>query len=122
MVRKALEALYHDSCTVTVKTSYKRKNLSTGQVEKVLFSDLPCKLSFSNAVSAQPPTNEKANDAAQAIFQQIKLFLSPDVDIPPGSKITVTHQGRVMEYQRSGVPAIFTNHQEILLELFKQWA
>ena len=122
MVRNALQSLYNDSCTVTVKTSYKRDNLSTGYKDNVLYSDLPCKLSFSNAVSAQPPTNGNANDTAQATFQQIKLFLSPDVDIPPGSKITVTHRERTVDYQRSGVPAIFTNHQEILLELFKQWA
>ena len=122
MVRSAIEALYQDVCTVTVRASYNRANHTTGEQEQALFTNQPCKLSFSNAVSGQPPANGNPSEAAFAVHQQVKLFISPDLDIPAGSKITVTHKGRTVAYTHSGESAIFSNHQEILLELFKRWA
>jgi len=44
------------------------------------------------------------------------------VDIPEGSKITVTQNGVTHDYERSGKPAVYSCHQEVPLELFKEWA
>ena len=63
-----------------------------------------------------------------AKFQNVKLFLSPDVVIPAGCKIAVQRFNRegelVLEFifSRSGEAGVFTNHQEIYLTLWKGWA
>ncbi|HBG5847838.1 TPA: hypothetical protein OUL20_003776, partial [Clostridioides difficile] len=55
--------------------------------------------------------------------QKIKLFISPDIEIKAGSKLIITNQNNITkEYIRSGEPAIYPNHQEIILELFKDKA
>ena len=54
--------------------------------------------------------------------QSVTLYIDPSVDIPEGSKITVTQNGVTRDYERSGRPAVYSCHQEIPLELFKGWA
>ena len=61
-------------------------------------------------------------DAAAAISQSTKLFISPEIVINGGSKIIVEQDGRKAEYSASGEPAVYSTHQEITLELFKGWA
>lgn len=121
MVTDVLTKLWKDRCNVTVRKSYKRDNKSTGFREEVIMEDVPCKLSFyDNFVSANSPATPNGNVAP--LKQLVKLFIAPNITIPPGSKITVTHNGNITDYTHSGTPAMFTNHQEILLELFDKWA
>lgn len=44
------------------------------------------------------------------------------MEIPEGAKITVTQNGATKDYVRSGKSAVYSCHQEVPLELFKEWA
>ena len=115
--RRALERLWKDRCTIIgrVKASDPVTKQTKFQ-EKPLLEDQPCKLSF----KALDTTTTTGNVAVMT--QGVKLFLSPDVSIKPGSKITVTQNGVTTEYSSSGVPAKYPTHQEIMLKLFERWA
>lgn len=76
----------------------------------------PCRLSFETLKTAQQ------TESAAAVTQVIKLFLSPEIRVKPGSKVTVTQDGVTVDYKCSGVPAVYPTHQEIILELFDRWA
>lgn len=117
--RKALERLWKDRCTVyhRVKVTDPKTKLTDFE-EKPLFQDQPCKLSFETL-------NSTDGDHVATVAQSVKLFISPDVEIPAGCKIVVTRFNdleRTFTYSRSGEPGIFTNHQEIMLEPFKGYA
>ena len=117
--RKALERLWKDRCTVyhRVKVTDPKTKL-TDFDEKPLLQDQPCKLSFETL-------NSTDGDHVATVAQSVKLFISPDVEIPAGCKIVVTRFNdleRTFTYSRSGEPGIFTNHQEIMLESFKGYA
>lgn len=117
--RKALERLWNDRCTVyhRVKVTDPKTKL-TDFDEKPLLQDQPCKLSFETL-------NSTDGDHVATVAQSVKLFISPDVEIPAGCKIVVTRFNdleRTFTYSRSGEPGIFTNHQEIMLEPFKGYA
>lgn len=114
--RKAIESTYSGTCTITEYQEYVKENRSTGHREVVVKDNLPCRLSFSSSQAAGQ------GETASSLNQNIKLFLSPDVVINPGSKITVTQNGVATEYKNSGVPAVYPTHQEIILELFRRWA
>ena len=62
----------------------------------------------------------KIRDRFYVKHQTIKLFISPLVNVPAGSKITVTQNNQIQVYKASGQPAVYTNHQEIELELFDE--
>ena len=121
MVTDVLTRLWKDRCSVTVRRSYKRANNSTGFREFVSIRDAPCKLSFyKSIIAANQPV--RSDETAPRVHQNIKLFIAPNLVIPPGSKIAITHNGETTLYTHSGQPSIYTNHQEILLELFEKWA
>lgn len=109
-----IESLYEDKCTVYT-SSY---NDDTGDVTwTAAGEDIPCRLSFS---SLAPNTQ---GEAADTVNQTVKLFLSSGVDVPGGSRIVVTRStGHVSNWQRSGLPAVYQTHQEILLSPMEVYA
>jgi len=117
VARKAIEANYFGTLTVTEmkkEKDVKSKLTKTGPV--VVLENQPCKLSF-ETLQATVQT-----DSAATATQITKLFVSPDVSIKAGSKITVTQNGVTTDYTHSGIPAVYPTHQEIVLELFERWA
>lgn len=115
--RKAIESLYDSICTV-VEYRQEKDPVTKKMVSKevTVYKDKPCRLSYSS--------NKKADqmEAANAVTQIIKIFIAPELDIKPGSKLVISSKGRMVEYKNSGVPAVYDTHQEIVLELFKGWA
>lgn len=115
--RKAQESQYFGVMTVTEHQKVKddRSKLTTER-DVIVLKDQPCRLSFETLRSAQQ------TESATSIHQIIKLFLTPDIEVKAGSKVTVTQDGVTADYKCSGVPAVYPTHQEIVLELFKRWA
>ncbi|MGC8280231.1 hypothetical protein ACP3UY_16300 [Clostridioides difficile] len=110
--RKAIEMLYRDKCTIVEYQSIKDPiTKRTNNKEIVVLENQSCKLSYKNIVSA-------TDGKVAKLEQTIKLFISPDIEIKAGSKLIINDK----EYVRSGESAIYPNHQEIILELFKDKA
>lgn len=112
--RKALESTYEGRAAVVEYLKIKDEYGLTSFQEVTVLEDQPCKLSFETLTS-------NSGDPVATISQGVKLFLSPDVEIKAGSKIIVTQNGRTTEYSNSGVPAVYSTHQEIMLTLFENW-
>ena len=121
-LKAAVESLYSGTCTVTVSApTFDEITKQTSNTVTTLFADQPCRLSFISA----PPSDKLVatsqtlihSDTPRAHFvdQQIKLFIDPSLDIPPGSKISVTQNGVTSLFKSSGAPAVYSSHQEIEL-------
>lgn len=115
-VRNAVESLYDGRCTITEYQKVNKENKSTALNEIVVLENQPCRMSFGTV----NPTNQ--TDTASVVAQTITVYLSPDVIVKPGSKLTITQNGVTNEYKCSGKPAVYSSHQEISLELFKGWS
>lgn len=115
--RKAIESLYDGKCTITEQQKVKKENKSTGFQDVVVLTDIPCRLSFKTINN----TNQ-TDTAASAVVQITKVFLAPEIQVKPGSKLTITQNDVTTEYKSSGKPAFYSTHQEIVLELFEGWA
>lgn len=117
--RKALERMWRDRCTVIQRVKVTDPDTKlTDFSETPLLENQPCKLSFEKLTST-----DGENTAAK--FQNVKLFLSPDVVIPAGCKIVVQRFNEVdreFTFSNSGEAGVFTNHQEIYLTIWKGWA
>ncbi|MFL2104135.1 hypothetical protein [Desemzia sp. FAM 23991] len=114
-VRNAVESTYIGKCTIWKKEKIKLPNGSTSFGPVIDKPDIPCKLSFSNINSAN------SSDNATLVSTVVKLFINPDIKIEPGSKLVVTQNGETNEYGKSGEPALYFTHQEIILESFGGW-
>lgn len=114
--RKAIESTYIAICTVAEYQKVKKENKSTGFEELIVLTNQPCKLSFEKI------TNTSPTETAALVVQTAKVLIAPEIQIKTGSKLTITQNGVVTEFKSSGEPALFSSHQEIILELFKGWS
>ena len=115
--KKAVQSLWDGRATITVREGVlNERNGRTEQVERVTASDLPCRISYTTVKTTEP------SEEAAVVAQAVTLYIDPSVDIPEGSKITVTQKAVTRDYERSGTPAVYSVHQEVPLELFRGWA
>ena len=85
----ALRRLWDGLCDVYVlETAVNKANGRDEPTEVQKLHGEPCRLSFSSISS----TTEQ--DSAPLIQQSVKLFISKTAEIPAGSKIVVTQEGR----------------------------
>lgn len=115
--KSALAALYEDTCNIYINEPV--LNEATGITEyqeTALHENVPCRISFGSVANAA------ADEVAPEVTQSITLFLDSGINVPAGSKISVTREGSTVDYCRSGVPSVYKTHQEIKLELFGDYA
>ena len=102
--REAIHSMWDGLCTAFENKNSKNK-YGIVSSEKVEFCrDVPCRLSF-KTISQADQTGLGAN-----VSQVVKLFISPEVYIPPGSTIEVTQNNVTRKYKHSGISAVYTNH------------
>ena len=111
--RKALERGYEGRVTVIEQRKVTKPNHTTSFCDVEVLEDQPCRLSFSSI----PPAANGENFST--LSQTVKLFVPPDIKIKEGSKVRVTQNGTTRDYKASGVPAEYSTHNEINLELWK---
>ncbi len=114
--KKAIQSLWTGVCNIFGFKDTEDKYGATIHTEVMLFENLPCRLSFKNISQ----TNQTESFAVSS--QVVKLFIAPDVYVPPGSIIEVTQNGITRKYKHSGISAVYTNHQEIILDLYDRRA
>ena len=73
--------------------------------------DEPCRLSHSRESTVS------ITDGAPYLVQSIVLFIRPDLTIKEGSVIEITQNGVTNRYKRASKPSVYTNHQEVALDL-----
>lgn len=112
--KNPLARLWSGRCTI-----YEYENINdphtfqTIQREVVVLENEPCRLSYNR----EQATN--ISNGAAVVSQSITLFIRPDLVIKPGSVIEITQHGVTEKYKGSGQPAVYCNHQEIILELYE---
>lgn len=113
--RQAIESQYDAICNI-IEYQPKIINKITNFVEVTVNEKQPCKISFEEVYVNNQTDNESK------VTAKIKLFIAPELEIKPGSKIVATKRGKTTIYQSSGEAAVYDTHQEIMLQLFKGWA
>lgn len=112
-----LSALWTGRCTIyeyqDITDPYTKQ---TTQKEVAVIEDEPCRLSYRH----EQATNIQSG--AAVVSQSIILFIRPDLEIKPGSVINIIQHGKACKYKGSGQPAVYCNHQEIVLELYNNEA
>lgn len=114
MVDNPLTLLWVGRCTIfeyqhiTDPETFK----TTAELVPVL-EDEPCRLSYNH----EQATNIQSGVAV--VSQSITLFIRKDLEIKPGSVLEITQNGVTEKYKGSGQPAIYSKHQQIILQLYE---
>ena len=111
MVEGILSQLWTDTATVKVV----QDTIANGAKipgRSVLYENIPCRISYQSVVSPNKETGTR-DLAIQVPF----LICSPSYDIPAGSLIAVTRNGRTVNYQQSGQLKRYDSHIEVPMAL-----
>lgn len=114
--RNLIEKGYHGTCTITERQKITKADHSTGFTDVTICENTPCRLSF------ESKTASSETDSVNTISQIIKLFISPDITIAPGSRVVVNQDNLQCAYKSTGIPAVYPTHQEIILKSDKEMA
>lgn len=119
LVRKAIERQYTATCSVYVYQDVLDEDTKQTRQDRVLLvENQPCRLSYQTQAFASLVSTQ--NDGIPSNHQGVKIFMCPELDIPENSEIDVMWNGRKLEFKRSSVPIIHTNHQEVMVEVRNQ--
>lgn len=115
--RKVIENRYEDTCNIIELIDvYDETTKQTTKKESTVVNNEPCQLSYKTV------SNNSETDTGAEKTQITEMFISPDINIKPGSKIVVNHKGRTTAYKNSGEPSVYNTQQTIVLELFDKWS
>ena len=114
--RNAMKELWTDICSIYVRRAEARADAADTFAEVCIAENAPCRVSYGAGKAA------KMKGGAAEIRQQVKLFLSNDICVPPGSRICVERGGQERMYRASAEAMRYTAHQEIEMELMDRWA
>lgn len=110
-VTNAINPLFVGSCNIYTFSKSKDPISKLSSVSKsLLYSNQPCRISFSKVVSASK------TDTTNNISLGVKLFICNNLTIPSGSDIEVIQDGVTYNFTSSGVPSVYPTHQEVMLE------
>lgn len=115
--KNILNRLYIGICNIYEFENFRDEVSKTiKQTLNLKFENIPCRVSYYNNSSSI--LSSKEGTFNNIITQKVKIFLSNDIDIKAGSIIEVTQNGKTTKYKNSGEPVIYSNHQEIMLDIF----
>jgi hypothetical protein len=109
--REAIQSMWTGICNIFGFKNSKNKYGTVVSEVKELYKNIPCRLSFKNISQAEQ------TESVAKTSQVVKLFIAPEVYVPPGSIVEVTQNGVTRKYKHSGISAVYTNHQEIILDV-----
>lgn len=104
-----LELLYEDRLSVTVRGSVEVDETGETVVrDKLILEDIPCRLS-----KAQADTKDQG--MSFDLTSRADLYTGAGVDIPYGSKVTIAHAGKDIEYDQCILDMCYSSHNKYKL-------
>ncbi|RXI38718.1 hypothetical protein DP129_10890 [Clostridium tetani] len=109
--RKAVESLYDCTCNIICGKEKVKDPVTkeTKIVPKIKYENQPCK------VSKQSLSKNNQTDTVNQIVYELKLFISPELEIKQGDIIEVTNQFGNKESYKAGEGFKYNTHQEVIL-------
>ncbi len=118
-VENAARFLMKDKCSIYIKKPVEEDSLT--RFETVLkYENVPCAISSKAYLFGENAASE--NDNLAEAKKSVKLFLPPEYEVEAGSTVEVKRLGKSELYKRSGQMKRYPSHNEVMLELMKDWA
>lgn len=111
--KKAIEMFYEHTCTIRSYEKYKDpviKETKVGLNPIPKYENEPCKVSKSSS------SKNNQTDTTNNKDYEIKLFISPEIEIHQGDEIEANIFGVITKYIAGEPLPPYSSHKEILLE------
>lgn len=108
--RASIESLYDGKAVIITYEQTVDEATGIAKSTERRSSPYPCRLSYKTLATAS--SGEGMAEYAQAVT----LFIAPEIVIPAGADIDVSHRGRDLSFTAAGVAAVYDSHQEVPLK------
>lgn len=109
--RKTIEKLYDSTCVISGGKE-KIKDFTTKEIKltpKIKYKNIKCK------ISKQSLSKNTQTDTVNQVVYELKLFISPDLEIHQGDTIEITDRFRSKTIYKAGEGFKYNTHQEVIL-------
>lgn len=112
--KKIIASCFKSSADIFEFTEVTADDGTTSYKEVYTFTT-PCKLSFS--------TTDTSRDTAlvSGVNLVATLFIPPEIELKPGSKIVIVQEEITHIFENSGIPLRYFTHKEVKLRLAQEW-
>ena len=117
-MKKAVKPFYNHTCDVYEKTVKEGEFTRFEEVRK--HSSVPCRMSAKSYLFGENAGNNSGN--LLGISKKVKLFVPPEYKITPGSRIEIVQGGKKRIYGKSGEMNFYESHNEVMVEIEKDYA
>lgn len=111
-LRSILEATYEGRLTA-YRRVFRKENGRTVQKDEAYLTEQPCALSWGGNY------RQRGASLKQGLLPEIqyeaRVFVSPDAEIPAGSRIVVAQNGVIRDFVTCGEAVKYPTHQEIIV-------
>lgn len=118
-LKRVLLPFYTDRCNVYEKKAVTREG-RTHFEKSVKYTSVPCRVSAKSYLFGENAAKE--SDGLLGVNKRVKVFLPCEYDIAPGSIMEIESQGRKRIYAKSGEMSCYSAHNEVMVELLKNYA
>ena len=118
-MKEAIKPLYTHLCSVYEKEAVTKEGRT--QFEEVMVYDkIPCRMSAKEYLFGENAASEENN--LLKVRKKVKLFIPPEYVIKPGSCVKVWQNGVETVFGKSGKMNCYVSHNEVMVELIKNYA
>lgn len=118
-MKKAMEPFYTERCCVYEKKAVFFEGRTVFE-EREKYNMIPCRISVKAYLFGENAGSEKNNSLR--VNKKAKIFVPPEYEIKPGSRIKVYSGARCSVYANSGEMSFYKSHNEVMAELEKNYA
>lgn len=118
-IKKAIEPFYADVCRVYVNDAVTRDSMTRFE-KRVVYDTVPCRVSAKAYLFGENAA--KKSDNTLKVTKKAKLFVPTEYYIEPGSLIEVYSKGKKTLFCKSGSMSCYSSHNEVMVELWKDYA
>ncbi|MGM9552557.1 MAG: hypothetical protein ACI3XA_09920 [Clostridia bacterium] len=118
-VKKAAEKFFCDECDI-YETRAVTENGRTTFIKMCVNKSIPCRVSAKAYLFGENAAKE--GDMITKVSKKVKLYLPSEYDVKEGSIIEVKSSGRIKVFGKSGVVNYYPSHNEVMIEISKDYA
>ena len=117
-LKRVIASFYTDTCNV-YETMVEAGDFT--RFEKIKrYENIPCRISAKNYLFGESAGSK--NSDTLKISKRVKIFLPPEYEVLPGSMLEISHLGKNVVYGKSGEMTFYPSHNEVMVEIVKDYA
>lgn len=110
--KSAMEMMWTGECDITAFEAVTDDDGITKNVKVVKGENIPCRISYKTYKRDRAGEQKETVDE---LSREVRLIVEKDAEISAGCRVVVRQNGEERSFVAAGIPAVYSEHQEIMI-------